>query len=82
MTISGTVTVRLKDGVLDPEGQTIRRALDQMGFDGVESVRTARLFEIKVSAPDHAAARGKLEEISAKLLANPVVETFAVEVDA
>lgn len=81
MAISGTVTVRLKAGVLDPEGQTIRRALDQMGFDGVESVRTARLFEIRIDAPDAAAARARLEEMSAKLLANPVVETFEVEID-
>jgi phosphoribosylformylglycinamidine synthase PurS subunit len=79
--IQGTVTVRLKEGVLDPEGQTIRRALDQMGIDGVESVRTARLFEIRLEAADAVSARARLEEISAKLLTNPVVETFAVEVN-
>jgi phosphoribosylformylglycinamidine synthase len=80
MAINGTVTVRLKEGVLDPEGQTIRRALDQMGFSGVDSVRTARLFEIQIDAPDPETARERLEEMSAKLLANPVVETYAVEV--
>jgi phosphoribosylformylglycinamidine synthase len=82
LAIQGTVTVRLKDGVLDPEGQTIRRALDQMGISGVESVRTARLFEIRLTADDAGSARARLEEISTKLLTNPVVETFAVKVDA
>ena len=81
LAIQGTVTVRLKDGVLDPEGQTIRRALDRMGFAGIESVRTARLFEIRLEARDAGSARSRLAEISAKLLTNPVVETFEVEVD-
>lgn len=81
MTINGTVTVRLKHGVLDPEGQTIQRALVQMGFGGVTDVRTLRMFEISIDAPDPETARGRLREMSERLLANPVVETFDVEVE-
>ena len=80
MMVTGTVTVRLKEGVLDPQGQTIRRALEQMGFDSVKNVRTGRMFEIQLDAPDPSSARGSLNEMSEKLLANPVVETFTVEV--
>ncbi|MBI3873266.1 MAG: phosphoribosylformylglycinamidine synthase subunit PurS [candidate division Zixibacteria bacterium] len=78
--VTGTVTVRLKPGVLDPQGQAIRRALEQMGFESVHNVRTGRTFEIQLDAPDPASAHGRLTEMSQKLLANPVVETFSVEV--
>jgi phosphoribosylformylglycinamidine synthase PurS subunit len=82
MTVTGTVTVRLKEGVLDPQGQTIRRALEQMGYTELGSVRTGKTFEITMDAPDIATAQTRLQEMSAKLLANPVVEIFAVEVHA
>ena len=78
--MKGTVRVRLKDGVLDPQGQTIMRALLQMGYDWVEGVRTGRTFEIEMAADDMATAQGRLREISERLLANPVIETFQVEV--
>ena len=78
--VKGTVRVRLKDGVLDPQGQTIMRALLQMGYDWVEGVRTGRTFEIEMAADDMATAQGRLKEISERLLANPVIETFQVEV--
>jgi phosphoribosylformylglycinamidine synthase len=78
--VKGTVKVRLKDGVLDPQGQTIMRALLQMGYDWVGGVRTGRTFEIEMDADDVATAQGRLKEISERLLANPVIETFQVEV--
>jgi len=65
---------------LDPQGQTIMRALLQMGYDWVEGVRTGRTFEIEMAADDMATAQGRLREISERLLANPVIETFQVEV--
>jgi len=79
MMITGTVTVRLKQGVLDPQGQTIRRALEQIGYAEVESVRTGRTFTVRLEASDPAAARRRLEEMSQKLLANPVIEVYSVE---
>ena len=78
--VKGTVRVQLKDGVLDPQGQTIQRALLQMGYDWVQGVRTGRTFEIDMEAADEAAAKTRLREISEKLLANPVIESFQVEV--
>ena len=80
MMMTGTVTVRLKSGVLDPEGKTIHRALMQMGFDGVSDVRTGRTFQIHLEAKDATEARQRLIAMSEKLLANPVVESFDVDV--
>jgi phosphoribosylformylglycinamidine synthase len=80
--VKGTVKVRLKDGVLDPQGQTIMRALLDMGYDWVEDVRTGRTFEIEMTADDQASAQDRLNEISQRLLANPVIESFQVEVQS
>ncbi|MBD3297753.1 MAG: phosphoribosylformylglycinamidine synthase subunit PurS [candidate division Zixibacteria bacterium] len=79
-TVKGTVRVHFKDGVLDPQGKTIHTALRQMGYDWVSSVRTGRLFEIEIDADDPSRAQDQLREISQKLLANPVIESFHVEV--
>ena len=78
--VKGTVRVHFKDGVLDPQGKTIQTALLQMGYDWVSGVRTGRLFEIEMDIDDESAARERLREISEKLLANPVIESFHVEV--
>lgn len=78
--VTGKVTVRLKEGVLDPQGQTIQRALQQMGYTGIDQVRAGKTFEIKLRADSSAAAQAQLKEMSEKLLANPVIETFHVEV--
>jgi len=72
------VHVRLKDGVLDPQGKTIQKALLQMGYDDVLSVRTGRFFELEVRAEADNLDR-KLDEMCAKLLANPVIEDYTVE---
>ncbi|MEW5922482.1 MAG: phosphoribosylformylglycinamidine synthase subunit PurS [Candidatus Zixiibacteriota bacterium] len=72
------VYVRLKDGVLDPQGITIQRAISNMGYDMVKSVRSGRFFELEVEANDGGIER-KVEEICGKLLANPVIENYQVE---
>ncbi|MBD3257190.1 phosphoribosylformylglycinamidine synthase subunit PurS [candidate division GN15 bacterium] len=72
------VHVRLKDGVLDPQGVTIQKALTQMGYDEVLSVRSGRFFELEVRA-DAADLDRKLDEVCSKLLANPVIESYTVE---
>ncbi len=72
------VHVRLKDGVLDPQGVTIRKALNQMGYDDVVSVRTGRFFELEVNGSAAEIDR-KVDEVCSKLLANPVIETYTVE---
>jgi len=78
--VTGKVTVRLKEGVLDPQGQTIQRALQQMGYAGIDQVRAGKTFEFKLQADSPGAAKAQLKEMSEKLLANPVIETFHVEV--
>lgn len=73
-----TVYVRLKEGVLDPQGKTIHKALQQMGYDDFRSVRCGRFFELEL-ATDNEDIDRKIEEVSTKLLSNPVIETFRVE---
>jgi len=73
-----TVYVRLKEGVLDPQGVTIQKALAQMGYGEILSVRSGRFFEIEVDATATDIER-KIDEVCAKLLANPVIENYTVE---
>lgn len=73
------VTVTLKAGVLDPQGQAIQGALTALGFTGVESVRQGKLIEIDLAETDRAAAEARVAEMCEKLLANTVIETYAVE---
>jgi len=72
------VYVRLKDGVLDPQGVTIQKALDQMGYSDFLSVRSGRFFELEIAADSRDIDR-KIHEVCSKLLANPVVEKYKVE---
>ena len=66
------VLIRPKAGILDPQGQTVERALPALGFDGVSDVRIGRLVELEV--PDI----GEVEQMCEKLLANPLVEDYEV----
>ena len=66
------VLIRPKEGILDPQGQTVERALPALGFDGVSDVRIGRMVELDV--PDIA----EVEQMCEKLLANPLVEDYEV----
>ena len=72
------VYVRLKDGVLDPQGVTIQKALEQMGYNEFQKVKTGKFFELEVSGHADNIDR-RIEEVCTKLLANPVIEKFTVE---
>ena len=72
------VYVRLKDGVLDPQGVTIQKALGQMGYPDFVSVRSGKFFELEIDA-EAADIDRQVNEVCAKLLANPVIEKFSVE---
>lgn len=76
------VRVTLKPTVNDPEGNTISGALGQLGFGGVESVRAGKFFEVRLTADDARAAEKQVEEMCARLLANPVIETYQFKVEA
>ena len=76
------VHVMLKDGVLDPQGEAVRHALGQLGFDGVESVRQGKVIELDLSETDAAPAEARVTEMCEKLLANTVIESYRVEIAA
>ena len=73
------IHVTLKPDVLDPQGTAIRSACASLGYAGVEGVRQGKLFEVRLAAADEAEARGLVDEICQKLLANPVIEEYSVE---
>ncbi|MBM3611626.1 MAG: phosphoribosylformylglycinamidine synthase subunit PurS [Alphaproteobacteria bacterium] len=74
------VEVMLKQGVLDPQGEAVRAALGALGFAGVEAVRQGKLIEIDLAATDRAAAEAEVRAMCDKLLANTVIERYAVEI--
>ncbi len=75
------VYVTLKPTVNDPQGLTIRGALHQLSFTEVDSVRAGKYLEVRLSAPDEAAAGERVAEMCRKLLANPVIEEFRYDLE-
>jgi len=78
--IKARVTVTLKNGVLDPQGKAIEHALSGLGFSGVDSIRQGKVFDVVLETSDPAKAETELKAMGEKLLANMVIEDFAVEV--
>jgi phosphoribosylformylglycinamidine synthase PurS subunit len=74
------VYVRLKDGVLDPQGSTIQRALDNMGYQGIKDVRSGKIFEIGFQQDQGKKPEDLIDEICRKLLTNPVIEKYNFEI--
>jgi len=79
--VKARVYVTLKPGVLDPQGKAIQHALGALGFDGVESVRQGKVIELALAASDRVAAQAEVEAMCQKLLANTVIENYAIELD-
>ncbi|HIE94440.1 MAG TPA: phosphoribosylformylglycinamidine synthase subunit PurS [Acidobacteria bacterium] len=75
------VFVTLKPSVFDPQGRTIVEALQSMGYGSVRDVRQGKYFELDVAAESADAARSVASEVADKLLANPVIESYRIEVD-
>ena len=75
------VFVTLKPSVFDPQGQTIAGALHSMGYHGVGDVRQGKYFELELDVPSAEKARALAAEVADKLLANPVIESYRVEVE-
>lgn len=74
------VTVTLKAGVLDPQGQAIEGSLRSLGFAGVGAVRQGKVFDLVLDGTDEAAARSALTRMCEKLLANTVIENYEIEI--
>ena len=75
------VHVTLKTGVLDPQGEAIRHALGALGFDGVEGVRQGKVIELDLAETDPAAAEATVRDMCEKLLANTVIENYAISIE-
>jgi phosphoribosylformylglycinamidine synthase subunit PurS len=79
MTVRFRVLVRLKPGILDVQGAAVKRALDGLGFAGVDDLRIGKLLELDVEAPDEATARARIDEMCRRLLTNPILEDYVIE---
>jgi phosphoribosylformylglycinamidine synthase len=73
------VLVRLRPGILDPQGATVQRALAGLGFHDVTELRVGKLIEIDVEAETEEHARERVDEMCRKLLVNPLLEDYTVE---
>ncbi|HEY3353403.1 MAG TPA: phosphoribosylformylglycinamidine synthase subunit PurS [Polyangia bacterium] len=73
------IYVTLKPGVLDPQGQAVRRSLGRLGFGGVEDVRVGKYLEVRLEAADRDAASKQLDEMCRQLIANTVIEDYRFE---
>jgi phosphoribosylformylglycinamidine synthase len=73
--VKARVLIRPKEGILDPQGKAVERALPALGFDGIQDVRVGRLVELEVDDP------AKLDSLSEKLLANPLIEDYEIVVE-
>ena len=71
------IDVMLKDGILDPQGKTVEENLPSMGFGGVSGVRIGKHIELEIEAASRDAAAAQVEEMSRRLLSNPVIEGFS-----
>lgn len=76
------VLVELKPGMLDPEGQTIGRSLEQLGFDEVQEVHVGKVIELELEGDDEDEARERVDEMCRTLLANPVIHDYEIELEA
>ena len=80
--MKAVVTVMLKEGVLDPQGKAIAHALGTLGFTGVNDVRAGKVIVLDLAGTDAVRAQSTAEEMARKLLANTVIESFKVVVQA
>ena len=74
------VYVTLKPSVFDPQGRVVAEALHTLGYGDVRDVRQGKFFEVELEADDRAAAEARVAEMAGTLLANPVIESYRVEV--
>ncbi len=79
MRFEARVDITHLPGVLDPQGATVQRSLPALGYGNVTDVRIGKTIRLVVDAPDETAARAQVDEMCHRLLANPVIEAFTIE---
>jgi phosphoribosylformylglycinamidine synthase subunit PurS len=78
--LKARVLVRLKQSILDAQGASVKRALEGLGFPEVQDVRVGKVLDLELAGISADQARKRIEEMCGRLLANPVIEDFTVEV--
>ena len=73
------ISVTLKRGILDPQGQAVLHALGSLGYNGVKDVRMGKLIELELAAHDRAGAEAEVKAMCERLLANTVIEDYRIE---
>ena len=79
--LQARVIITLKRGILDPQGDTVRSALQSLGFDGVADCRVGKVILLRLTESDRAKAKAQVEQMCRRLLANPVIEDFRFELE-
>ena len=79
--ITAKIEVEFKNGVLDPQGETIKNALLNLDYKEVRSVKTGKLFWVELESDSAAKVKQTVKELADKLLANPIIEDFRVEIE-
>ena len=74
------IKIMLKNGVLDPQGEAIKHALNNIGFESVTGVRQGKVIELEIDGSDKGQVRAELDKMCNKLLANTVIENFEIEI--
>ena len=73
------IKIMLKNGVLDPQGEAIKHALNNIGFESVTGVRQGKVIELDINGSDKNQVRSQIENMCTKMLANTVIENFEIE---
>jgi len=78
--VKAKIHITLKNGVLDPQGKAVQTALAGLGFTGVNDVRQGKFIELELTETDRAKAEAQVDDMCKKLLANTVIENYAIEI--
>ncbi len=78
--LKARVEIKLKKGIVDPEGKNIKKALNLLQFNEVKSVKVAKVFEIEIEGEDEKKARERIEAMCRRLLANPVINDYKIDI--
>ena len=78
--LKAEIYITLKETVVDPQGKTVKHALESMGYRGLEEVRMGKLIVVKFNYPDKKKAAKEIEGMCRKLLANPIIENYSYQI--